>query len=225
VRYTLIDNIIPGVERILNYSFANKNVLLEALTHRKFGYGNLEINYEKLEVLGDAILDYIANSNLIKYTMFEKYNIEERKNQKYIMPEDFKPFDAHQAKSHLTKNDFLAKLVVLTGLHEYILFEKPVQPTFQKSLEMEVDWKSKKDLQEKLMESEIDKFILYSFKKNFSLNNRDVELVEPSKILGDVFEAIIGAVFIDAGGDMDTLLEVFKYFLCPFILYVAKYSK
>jgi hypothetical protein len=80
VRYTLIDNIIPGVEKILNYSFANKNVLLEALTHRKFGYGNLEINYEKLEVLGDAILDYIANSNLIKYTMFEKYNIEERKN-------------------------------------------------------------------------------------------------------------------------------------------------
>jgi hypothetical protein len=41
------------------------------------------------------------------------------------MPEDFKPFDAHQAKSHLTKNDFLAKLLVLTGLHEYIIFEKP----------------------------------------------------------------------------------------------------
>lgn len=77
-------------------------------------------------MLGDAILDYIANSNLLRYTMFEKYNVEERKNQQYIMPEDFRPFDAHQAKSHLTKNDFLAKLIVLTGLHEYILFEKPV---------------------------------------------------------------------------------------------------
>jgi dsRNA-specific ribonuclease len=32
-------------------------------------------------VLGDAILDYIANSNLLRYTMFEKYNVEERKNQ------------------------------------------------------------------------------------------------------------------------------------------------
>ena len=31
--------------------------------------------YEKLEVLGDSILDYIANSNLIKFTMFEKYNV------------------------------------------------------------------------------------------------------------------------------------------------------
>ena len=54
-------------------------MLLEALTHRNFkeAYG-LNSCYEKLEILGDAILDYIANSNLIKYTMFEKYNIPER---------------------------------------------------------------------------------------------------------------------------------------------------
>ena len=59
--------------------FKNKNILLEALTHRSFKetYG-LSFCYEKLEVLGDAILDYIANSNLIKFTMFEKYNIKER---------------------------------------------------------------------------------------------------------------------------------------------------
>jgi dsRNA-specific ribonuclease len=35
-------------------------------------------HYETLEVLGDAILDYVANSNLIKYTILEKYNVEER---------------------------------------------------------------------------------------------------------------------------------------------------
>ena len=37
----------------------------------------------------------------------------------------------------------------------------------------------------------------YSFRKDFRMNNRDVDLFEPSKILGDVFEALIGAVFID----------------------------
>ena len=117
--------VIKPVEKILNFEFADKNILLEALTHRSFkeAYG-LNYCYEKLEVLGDAILDYIANSNLIKYTMFEKYNIEERRNQKYITQEDFMPFDAHQAKSLLTKNDFLAKLVCLFGLQEFILYEK-----------------------------------------------------------------------------------------------------
>ena len=39
---------------------------------------NLPVCYEKLEVLGDSILDYIANANLIKYTMFERYNLNER---------------------------------------------------------------------------------------------------------------------------------------------------
>lgn len=109
--------VIQPVETILDFKFKDKNLLLEALTHRSFKdtYG-LNACYEKLEVLGDAILDYIANSNLIKYTIFEKYNIEERRNQKYITQEDFMPFDAHQAKSLLTKNDFLAKLICLFGL-------------------------------------------------------------------------------------------------------------
>ena len=85
VREKLIDLVCGPVEKILNFQFANKNLLLEALTHRSFKetYG-LASCYEKLEVLGDAILDYIANSNLIKFTMFEKYNIEERRNQTYI---------------------------------------------------------------------------------------------------------------------------------------------
>lgn len=80
----------------MGYSFNNKHLLLEALTHRSFkDTYNLIGCYEKLEVLGDAILDYIANSNLLQFTMFEKYNVEDRKQQQYIMPEDFKPFDAH----------------------------------------------------------------------------------------------------------------------------------
>ena len=41
-------------------------------------------NYEKLEVMGDAVLDYVANSNLIKFTMFEKYNVQERLNKEFV---------------------------------------------------------------------------------------------------------------------------------------------
>ena len=74
------------------------------------------------------------------------------------------------------------------------------------------------------MEREIDKYILFSFKKNFALNQRDIELFEPSKILGDVFEALVGAVFIDGGG-MEAVLKTFQHIICPFVLYVAKFNK
>jgi len=78
------------VESIINYTFKDKNLLLEAFTSRNFMESfQTGLCYEKLEVLGDSILDYIANSNLIKFTMFEKYNVNERLNREYVTSEDF----------------------------------------------------------------------------------------------------------------------------------------
>ena len=77
--------------------------------------------------MGDAILDYIINSNLIKYTILEKYNVEERLAQEFITDDYFEPFDAHNAKSLLTKNSFLAKLVCLFGLHRFVLYHRPLK--------------------------------------------------------------------------------------------------
>ena len=59
------------------YEFNDKNLLLEALTHESYiSYlknNNMDekadshSTYEKLEVLGDALLDTIVNSNMIDY--------------------------------------------------------------------------------------------------------------------------------------------------------------
>ena len=68
-----------------------------------------------------------------------------------------------------------------------------------------------------------EKFIKYSFKKNFSMNEHLIELYKPPKILGDVFEAIIGALFLDGG--IETVVDVLKPLMAPFVLFVAKYSK
>jgi dsRNA-specific ribonuclease len=37
------------------------------------------------------------------------------------------------------------------------------------------------------------------------MHERNVELFEPNKILGDVFEAVMAAVFVDGGG-IETVL-------------------
>lgn len=61
-------------DRILRYRFRNPMLLIEALTHRS-ARDPLELGvcYEKLEVLGDSILDYLCNFSLLHYTMFERY--------------------------------------------------------------------------------------------------------------------------------------------------------
>ena len=59
--------------------------------------------------------------------------------------------------------------------------------------------------------------------KNFKINGRDIQLYEPSKVLGDVFESLIGAIFIDGG--IQKVLDVYETLLSPFVLFTAKFSK
>lgn len=117
---------------MLGYTFKQPELLMEALTHRsgKARY-NLPFCYEKLEILGDSVLDYLANSNLLRYTIFERY-ISPESLPDYIFGEDFNPGDAHQAKALLVKNEMIAKLAVLLGLHKYIVYYDSKEETISK---------------------------------------------------------------------------------------------
>ena len=55
------------------------------------------------------------------------------------------------------------------------------------------------------------------------MNSMNVELFKPPKILGDVFEALIGAIFQDSS--IEEVIRVLKLLMAPFVLYVAKFSK
>lgn len=69
-----------------------------------------------------------------------------------------------------------------------------------KDSEKEKFYKNKRMANEMLNEREIDKYLIYSFKKDFLINGIEKnQIFEPSKILGDLFEAIMGAIFIDGG--------------------------
>ena len=50
---------IPRVEDVLGYKFQEKTFLLQALTHASFIGNTITPSYERLEYLGDGILDYL----------------------------------------------------------------------------------------------------------------------------------------------------------------------
>lgn len=226
---------------------------MEALTHETYpsflhskGMYDLEDvypSYEKLEVLGDAILDTIVNGNLVNYAFNYKIN----------------PFEIHHSKSNLVCNEILSKLVIFFGLQRYILsiyslthpdpinwkgypiaedfypYQDNSMPNVKpwsncKFVECEEKksgrkrksgWKKFRDggfryLSEeqkkeraKLRENEeevsdsekkimIERYIEY-FNYSFPITEWEIEYYEAPKIFGDVFEAIIGAVFVDGG--------------------------
>lgn len=54
------------LEELLNYHFSDKGLLLEALTHKSYSHENkLSRNYERLEFLGDAVLQLIVTEYLV----------------------------------------------------------------------------------------------------------------------------------------------------------------
>ena len=59
---------IIELESSIGYNFKNKSLLVNALTHTSYAYENKVKSYERLEYLGDSILEFISS----KY-LFENY--------------------------------------------------------------------------------------------------------------------------------------------------------
>ena len=59
---------IEEIEKSIGYTFKNKELLKKALTHTSYAYENNKESNEKLEFLGDSILEFISS----KY-LFENY--------------------------------------------------------------------------------------------------------------------------------------------------------
>jgi ribonuclease-3 len=86
-------------DSILGYSFRNPDLLREALTHPSTCE---EISNQRLEFLGDAVIDLIIAEHL------------------YIQRPDFAEGDMTLAKSSIVNGKTLAKAAVLLGLGERI---------------------------------------------------------------------------------------------------------
>ena len=60
---------LEKLEQNIGYTFKNKKLLITALTHTSYAYENKVKSYERLEYLGDSILEFISSKFL-----FENYN-------------------------------------------------------------------------------------------------------------------------------------------------------
>jgi ribonuclease III len=99
--------LIENLEKSLNYSFKDKDLLLEALTHRSFTTEN-SINYDnqRLEFLGDAVVQIIVTDYI--------YNKYTSKNEGELTA----------IRSALVKRESLAELAKYIKLEDYILLGK-----------------------------------------------------------------------------------------------------
>jgi len=97
-----------SIEKKIDYKFKDINLLKNALTHKTYAFeAKTPIEYnERLELLGDSILNFIASEQL--------YN-----SNKY-----FSEGELTRRRSNLVNNTFLAEKSKNLDLGKYILFGK-----------------------------------------------------------------------------------------------------
>ena len=177
---------VQKVESLIGYTFREKSFLLQAFTHASYGDNRLTESYEKLEYLGDAVLDYLVTAYIFTHTTADPCRIKD-------------------IRFALVNNKMFTSIVVENGLHPYILHYTPM---LQNKIQAYIEDREKDRMAS--AEAEID--------RSLALINEveppELEMVEVPKVLGDVFESLIGAVYLDTGHDLEKVWAVYSK-LCP----------
>uniref|UniRef100_A0A1Q3FBT5 Putative endoribonuclease dicer n=1 Tax=Culex tarsalis TaxID=7177 RepID=A0A1Q3FBT5_CULTA len=174
--------ISPGrIERILNYTFKDRTYLLQALTHASYPTNRITGSYQQLEFVGDAVLDFLISAYI------------------YEQNPTMSPGQLTDLRSALVNNITLACILVRHGLHLYILSESAsLSDTVNKFVAFQENHKHEITDQVNLLAEESER----------GGHGAMAEFVDVPKALGDVFESLVGAVFLDSGNDLDATWRV-----------------
>ena len=162
-----------NLEKVIEYNFKNKSLLETAMTPEKF---NVENNYEKLEFLGDSIVElYIV---LFVFKIFSPilFGHNPKMIEKLKLNDQLKYFKNSlitKIKSLLCANTFMNKISYCLSLP---LYYKHYYNDFEKFL-------SDKNI----------KLIL-----DRKLNENDNPNILRNKVISDLFESLVGAIYIDS---------------------------
>ncbi|XP_060808099.1 endoribonuclease Dcr-1 [Amyelois transitella] len=156
-----------ALERTLQYRFKDRSLLLQALTHASHHNNRLTDCYQRLEFLGDAILDYLITRHL------------------YEEPRRHSPGALTDLRSALVNNTIFATLAARHGFHKYFRHMSPgLNEVLTKYVKIqEENGHSISEEHYLIQEDEMEQ----------------AEDVEVPKALGDLFESVAGAIFLDSG--------------------------
>ncbi|PTB37225.1 hypothetical protein M441DRAFT_148991 [Trichoderma asperellum CBS 433.97] len=185
--------ILEPLERLLGYTFQRKALLTEALTHASYVADNVvdtgKRSLERLEYLGDAVLDHIVVTKIFK-----------------VVPE-LPHYTMHTLKTGLVNGDFLAFMTMEHGL-------KSVEAVVTDEGDVEHEethtylWQFMRHAANSIGIEQ-----LATVTRHAALRGKIIDAMEngthypwallaalnPKKFYSDLFEAVLGAVWIDSG--------------------------
>lgn len=165
------------LENSIGYKFHDISYLLQAFTHASYQPNRLTDCYQRLEFLGDAVLDYLITRHL------------------YEDSRQHSPGALTDLRSALVNNTIFASLAVRCGFHKYF---RHLSPGLSVVINRFVR------IQEENGHSISEEYYLIGEEEC-----EEAEDVEVPKALGDVFESLAGAIYLDSGMSLDAVWGVY----------------
>ncbi|CAL1675268.1 unnamed protein product [Lasius platythorax] len=165
------------LEKSIGYKFRDSSYLLQAFTHASYQPNRLTDCYQRLEFLGDAVLDYLITRHL------------------YEDSRQHSPGALTDLRSALVNNTIFASLAVRCGFHKYF---RHLSPGLSVVINRFVR------IQEENGHSISEEYYLIGEEEC-----EEAEDVEVPKALGDVFESLAGAIYLDSGMSLDAVWSVY----------------
>ncbi|XP_068738102.1 endoribonuclease Dicer-like [Montipora capricornis] len=191
----MVSRMVSGLKNFeknsIHYTFRSKLYLLEALTHASYHTNRVTPCYQRLEFLGDALLDFLVTQHL------------------YFRHAKLSPGELTDIRQALVNNNIFAAIAVK---HDYNKYLKQMSLQWFKTIENFITRvEHKAEEREKNHQSKVtaDAFIIVS--------EQDDEGIEAPKVLGDIFESVAGAVFLDSGMDLTKIWGVYYRMMKPYI--------
>lgn len=135
-------------------------------------------SYQQLEFLGDAVLDFLITSYITEQC------------------QKMDPGKLTDLRSALVNNVTLACVVVRNGIHKYLRAQNLL---LSEAIKKFVDYQTSQDHVVVL-----DQIILLETESDA----QSAQSVDVPKVVGDIFESIIGAVFLDSGLNLEATWKV-----------------
>ncbi|KAG8781886.1 hypothetical protein FRC12_021420 [Ceratobasidium sp. 428] len=168
---------LKGMMKIIGTTLEDPDLLLQAMHHPSLSI--YSESYERLEFLGDSVLDMLVVQSF------------------FADEEKWSPHGMTLIKSSMVSNRVLAIICVESGLHRFLLHDKPSLTQNIKSFVEEVEAGKR--------EAQTD-----------SQRTKHWSNLRAPKELGDVVEALLGAIYVSSGFRLLRVKAVYNRLLRPF---------
>lgn len=190
-RASFSSEVFEKMEAVLGYSFRNRVLLQEAVTHMSYTMATTR-SYQRLEFLGDAVLDFLVMRHIYGAL------------QAAADAAELTPARLSDLRARMTNNELFARITIDHGLHAFL---SQASPTLFHNINRYSATLHPKQQQQQQHNDQLSPPAPKKAKSGAK--------VPAPKVLGDLFEALTGAVFVDCGGDLELTWRVLQPFLAP----------